>query len=82
VTKGGAIVGVAFALVLLVYALDHGVFVGSSSSVSQGFRYKDCSYLFPTGISALPAHLGTGKGGSGYQLADEPDNLYCRLFAE
>jgi hypothetical protein len=74
----GAIAGV-------VYGLDRGIYIGSTSFVYEGLLHKNCRYLFVTGISELPAHGGpleTGIAFRGVQLAKEPDNLYCRFFGE
>ena len=75
-------------LVGVVYWLDRGIYLGSTSYVVQGILYKNCKYLFVTGISELPAHGGPlenvqgGRMFSGRQNANERDNLYCRLIAD
>jgi len=67
------------------YCLDRGIFLGSTSNVNEGLLYKKCRYLFITGISEQPAHGAPPIGNLpklGIQLANQPDELYCRIFAE
>ena len=73
---------------LAAYGLDRGIYIGSASHVSEGFLRKSCRYLFVAGISEKPARGGiadqipAGGFGPGFQLANQPDGLYCRLFGE
>jgi hypothetical protein len=78
------ILAVIFVAALTIYGLDRGVYIGSSSFANQGIIYKKCRYLFITGISEIGAHGGLLDqfGSRGARLADWPDNLYCRFFAE
>jgi hypothetical protein len=72
----------------VVYAIDRGIYIGSSKIVSDGLLHKNCRYLFITGITEIPAHGGvanlvpSGQFPRGVQLADGSDNLYCRVFGE
>ncbi len=76
------------ALILLagaIYGLDRGIYIGTKSFVKEGFLVKRCRYLFVTGISEVPARGAPPIGNLpalGMQLADHPDQLYCRVFAE
>jgi hypothetical protein len=81
-----ATVVIAFGTIAgIIYGLDRGIFIGSTSFVSEGLLHKTCRYVFVTGISDLPAPGGpleTGIAFRGVQLANAPDNLYCRFFGE
>lgn len=80
-----AIVVIFSAIASGFYGLDHGIFIGSTSLVSEGLLHKSCRYLFVTGVVELPAHggpLDTGKAYQGVQLAKDPVSLYCRFFGE
>jgi hypothetical protein len=79
------IIAIVSAFASILYGLDRGIYIGSTSFVDGGLLYKKCKYLFVTGISELPSHGGpleTGIAFRGVQPTKEPDNLYCRLFAE
>ncbi|MES2907284.1 MAG: hypothetical protein V4691_09745 [Pseudomonadota bacterium] len=72
---------------LATLGLDRGIYVGHAVQSHEGVLSKSCSYLFVTGIAKIPAHGGLADQGmpgiaKGMQLADQPDNLYCRFFAE
>lgn len=77
-----------FVAALVIYGLDRGIYIGSRSHIADGILRKSCRYLFVTGISELPAHGGVadqipaGAFAQGFQLANEPDRLYCRLFQQ
>jgi len=82
------IIAIASVVGSIVYGLDRGIYVGSTSTVAGNFLYKKCRYLFVTGITELPAHGGLGAQipvaqlVPGFQSASEPDRLYCRFFGE
>lgn len=68
-----------------IYSLDRGIYIGTKSFVNEGLLIKRCRYLFITGISEVPARGAPPIGNLpklGVQLADQPDQLYCRVFAE
>ncbi|HLF58555.1 MAG TPA: hypothetical protein VI732_02895 [Alphaproteobacteria bacterium] len=78
---------VAFLLVvvLAIYGLDHGIFVGTTlyragpppCCPEEGdLITKKCRYLFVTGISEIVAHDGQTYSNH------PPYNGYCPLFAE
>jgi hypothetical protein len=73
-------------VVLGIYSLNRGIYIGSASYINGNLLRKNCKYLFVTGISRQPAHGGVLDQSvplaRGIQLASEPDSLYCRLFAE
>ncbi|MGO8868844.1 MAG: hypothetical protein ACLQME_20335 [Alphaproteobacteria bacterium] len=70
-------------LALVAYALDHGIFIGSTEqNVNQPpayLVYKTCRYLFITGIADKPA---LGGDGAGYVWRGHEAELYCRVLAE
>jgi hypothetical protein len=82
------VIAVASALAGVVYGVDRGIYIGSSKIVSEGLLYKKCRYFFVTGVTEIPARGGvsdlapSAEIPRGVQLADQPDNLYCRLFGE
>jgi hypothetical protein len=68
----------AFAAAAAAYAVNRGVYVGSSIYLSPYIRdrvwyEKDCQYLFPSGI-----HAQQSGGAPTPQAAD--DNGFCPLF--
>jgi len=68
-----------------IYGLDRGIYVGTASFTRDGVIFKNCRYLFVTGISEIPSRNGTTDSIPmlrGRRLPDWPDNLYCRIFAE
>lgn len=73
-----AVIGVVIAAVPLLYALDRGIYLGSTDAVLTGswldgpMALKTCHYLFVTGIAEKPAHEAQNK----------TDQLYCRFFGE
>ena len=76
-----AVVLVALLLGAAIYAIDHGVYVGSvmyQTSPRSGalrFNIMRCRYLFITGVSEIDAADGQAIA------PDKPDG-HCRLFAE
>jgi hypothetical protein len=79
------LIAAAVIAVAAIYCLDRGIFIGSNSFVNQGFLVKRCRYLFITGVTEQPAHGAPPIGNLpklGMQLADRPDQLYCRIFQE
>jgi hypothetical protein len=80
---------------LAVYALDRGVFVGSSRYVTGAdccpdldYIQKRCRYLFVTGISEIDAIDGTVDAPNARKdrfavtaAMNKPENGYCHLFA-
>ncbi len=76
--KSGAwIVAAIIVVALLAYSLDRGLHVGSSIVRFQGsggeqYWGRDCRYLFPSGITVVR------KGG--WNLREEAENEYCRMF--
>jgi hypothetical protein len=84
------------AVVSVVYALDRGIYVGSTTNIAtinwqvsggKGAVHKICRYLFITGITELPA-LGGLEAMPGYAFAEPMppwptgSSLHCRFFAE
>jgi hypothetical protein len=84
--KTACVTAVAFLIAFsVIYGLDHGVYVGSTSFMRDGIIYKNCRYLFVTGVSEIPSRDGRNDNIPvlrGRRLPDWPDNLYCRFFAE
>jgi hypothetical protein len=72
----------AIVLALAFYGLDRGISLGSSTEIKPGGIVKHCRYLFLRGIVELPALGGTFEQIPGFQVAGQPDRLYCRLIAE
>jgi len=75
---------------LAIYALDHGIYIGSTTTtqINNGSGHspytviqKNCRYLFVTGITEFPAWGGSSNL-RGQQFANEPDSLYCRIFRD
>jgi hypothetical protein len=69
----------------ILYALDRGIYVGSTSHMVQGLIYMDCRHLFITGISESPAHGGSLEQVPQFRGAQSPNEspkLYCRFFGE
>jgi hypothetical protein len=88
--KSNLVVGLLATIVILLalYGLDQGIYVGSSitPSTGGGMVTKKCRYLSLRGISEVPAQGGRLKSMPGTELKlpgreDEPDHLFCRLFA-
>ncbi|HEY1935992.1 MAG TPA: hypothetical protein VGG99_28635 [Acetobacteraceae bacterium] len=74
-----------FVVAIAVYGLDHGIYIGTESFIREGIIFKNCRYLFVTGVSEIPSRNGRDDNNPmlrGKRLPDWPDNLYCRLFAE
>jgi hypothetical protein len=69
-------------IVLSVYGLNRGIYLGSSITNEDRAFTKRCRYLFISGISEIPAQGGPLKDSPGWQPAHLPDQLYCRFFAE
>jgi hypothetical protein len=44
--------------------------------------YKNCQYLFISGIVELPARGGPHTQLPGQRFLEDPDTLYCRIFGE
>jgi hypothetical protein len=67
-----------------IYGLDRGIYVGTTNFTQEGFVFKNCRYLFVTGVSEIPSRNGRTDNPAlrGRRLPEWPDNLYCRLFAE
>ena len=76
----------------IIYGLDRGIYVGSSSVVLPAGSFgkvdyvlKQCRYLFITGIAEKAAHGGEFDSiptAGGRQPATNADRLYCRFFGE
>ena len=76
----------------VVYGLDRGIYVGSSSYIlpagsfgKEEYVVKECRYLFVTGFSKKPAHGGEldfVPTMGGRQPVNNAGQLYCRLFGE
>jgi hypothetical protein len=91
-----AILGGLAAIVTIALALDHGIYLGSTTTTStqapiagieRTITHKMCRYLFITGVAELPA-LGGFKDTPGYAIDENPPRplpeanaLHCRLFA-
>jgi hypothetical protein len=76
---------VLLVVVLTIYGLDRGIYIGTTNFTREGVIFKNCRYLFVTGISEMPSRNGRTDHIPmlrGRRLPDWPDNLYCRLFAE
>jgi hypothetical protein len=83
--KPAILITCAVVVVAAAYCVDRGLYVGSRSFVNEGMLIKRCQYLFITGITEQPAHGAPPIGNLpklGMQLADQPDQLYCRVFGE
>jgi hypothetical protein len=74
-------IAVVLAVVLTIagaaYALNRGIFVGSRvyqapGSTGTTYWYRDCSYLFPSGVVARRV--------GGWDIQGDADNEACRLF--
>ena len=87
----------------LIYGLDRGIYVGSKvynlpdkdgyvwvkPEIAEGYVYKECRYLFITGIAGKPARGGkydSIPAFAGTMAGQQPVNnlsqLYCRFFGE
>lgn len=78
----------------ILYALDRGIYVGSSSQIlpagsfgKEDYVLKECRYLFVTGITEKPAHGGEFDfvpipTYQGRQPINNASRLYCRFFGE
>jgi hypothetical protein len=76
----------------IVYALDRGIYVGSTSYIlpagsfgKEDYVLKQCRYLFVTGLSEKTAHGGefdVVPNMGGRQPVKNADRLYCRVFGE
>jgi hypothetical protein len=85
-----------FVVVLAIYGLNRGIFVGSARYVygTKGYPESDtikkrCRYLFVTGVSEIDARDGevsapsAGRDQSAFLDAiKKPENGYCPLFGE
>jgi hypothetical protein len=74
-----------FVVALAIYTLDRGIYIGTTNFTREGTVYKNCRYLFVTGVSEIPSRNGNPNNGGmprGMRLPEWPDNLYCRFFAE
>ena len=85
-------------VIVVIYGLNRGIFVGSTSFAANGLVYERCHYLFITGVIELPARGGPldqphvegmpiisvpdAAQLRGTRLPFAPDDLYCRIFAE
>jgi hypothetical protein len=67
---------VALTIAGAAYALNRGIFVGSRVLQAPGstgtYWYRDCSYLFPSGVVA--------RRNGGWDIQGDADNEACRLF--
>ena len=85
-----------FIVAFAAYGIDHGIYVGfrryaAGADCCSDLEYiqKRCRYLFVTGISEIDAQDGrvSAPRARNSQAALEtallePDNGYCRLFAQ
>lgn len=69
----------AVCAVLAVYFLNHGILVGSTTEIRDGWRHKTCKYLFITGIATANARGGPP---SALEIEFQPDDMYCRIFGD
>ncbi len=69
------VVGLFFALAVTGYAIQRGLFVGSSTVERAGYWKKECRYLVASGI-----HRTYVGGWYTPQASDEAD--YCKLFMD
>lgn len=80
------VIAFPFAIVLAIYGLDHGIYIGSTTYTTETiFIHKICRYLFVTGVSELPARGGSFDEAPmyrGVRLSRQPDSLYCRFFRD
>jgi len=81
-----------------VYGIDRGIYIGSTTTiknssypVGQGVNaetrtysviFKNCRYLFISGIIEMPALGGHSTNMPGQRFDEDPDTLHCRIFAE
>jgi len=88
-----ATIAIAFGTVAgIVYGLDRGIYVGSSSYIlpagafaKEDYVIKECRYLFVTGFSKKPAHGGAFDYVPTLgcrQPVSNASQLYCRFFGE
>lgn len=87
----GAVIAAVLLLCILLYALDRGIYVGSTNTILHAEQTgiplvrKMCRYLFVTGIAEKPAHggeFGSDPIDASVQPQDRADKLYCRVFGE
>lgn len=74
-----ALAAVTLAVLALGYSLNRGIYVGSRmispAEAGRPYHYRDCSYLFPSGVR-------TARAG-GWNTAEEVrQNTHCKLFLE